>query len=216
MRKLVTFFTGLALLALMLGLVYLTGAIYTAGHRVSMDTYFFQPNNQSERRIGVPASPDDLSAEQMRDRLIQKYVTEYFYVIPDVNATTLRVKGQTSLRILSAPAVLNAWKQTIGPQLLEMADAKVLRTVYVDTSSISMLKGSDNYWSVPYTLHTWTRPNDLSAAPIVTNGIIHLHILYEPGIRKEIDDISVGEFLERGGDPAAVFKFIVLDATIES
>lgn len=61
MRKIISFFIGLCILALMFGAIAGAAAIYDTARRIRVETYFFQPNNLSGERVGVPATPADLS-----------------------------------------------------------------------------------------------------------------------------------------------------------
>ena len=62
-----------------------------------------------------------------------------------------------------------------------------------------------------YELKTWQTPNNFAIKPVVNRGILYLGINYAPGMRDKMGKKSVEDYLESGGDPAAVFKFIVID-----
>ena len=47
--------------------------------------------------------------------------------------------------------------------------------------------------------------------PDIERGTMYLGINYAPGMRDIMNKTSVEDYLESGGDPAAVFKFIVID-----
>ena len=58
MKKLIMFLSGLMLMVLMCGALVLAGFIYDTGSKTTIDTYFFQPDDNAIRRPGVPV--DDL------------------------------------------------------------------------------------------------------------------------------------------------------------
>ena len=205
MKKLIMFLSGLLLMVLMCGALVLTGVIYDTGAKTTINTYFFQPDDNAIRRPGVPVSDLTLGADKMRERLIAKYITEYFYVTPDMSR---RREGRTSLRRMSLRDVFNTWLQKVAPEIEDLAKKRALRTV----SLISVAPDTNNkYWIVNYELRTWRAPNNFASAPDVTRGTIYLGINYAPGMRDTVGKQSVEDYLESGGDPAAVFKFVVID-----
>lgn len=208
MKKLIMFLSGLLLMVLMCGALVLTGVIYDTGAKTTINTYFFQPDDNAIRRPGVPVSDLTLGADKMRERLIAKYITEYFYVTPDMSDVTRRREGRTSLRRMSLRDVFNTWLQKVAPEIEDLAKNRALRTV----SLISVAPDINNkYWIVNYELRTWRAPNNFASAPDVTRGTIYLGINYAPGMRDKVGKQSVEDYLESGGDPAAVFKFVVID-----
>ena len=208
MKKLIMFLSGLLLMVLMCGALVLTGVIYDTGAKTTINTYFFQPDDNAIRRPGVPVSDLTLGADKMRERLIAKYITEYFYVTPDMSDVTRRREGRTSLRRMSLRDVFNTWLQKVAPEIEDLAKKRALRTV----SLISVAPDTNNkYWIVNYELRTWRAPNNFASAPDVTRGTIYLGINYAPGMRDKVGKQSVEDYLESGGDPAAVFKFVVID-----
>ena len=208
MKTLIMFLSGLLLMVLMCGALVLTGVIYDTGAKTTINTYFFQPGDNAIRRPGVPVSDLTLGADKMRERLIAKYITEYFYVTPDMSDVTRRREGRTSLRRMSLRDVFNTWLQKVAPEIEDLAKNRALRTV----SLISVAPDTNNkYWIVNYELRTWRAPNNFASAPDVTRGTIYLGINYAPGMRDKVGKQSVEDYLESGGDPAAVFKFVVID-----
>lgn len=208
MKKLIMFLSGLMLMVLMCGALVLAGFIYDTGSKTTIDTYFFQPDDNAIRRPGVPVDDVVLGADKMRERLIAKYVTEYFYVTPDMSDMTRRREGLTSLYRMSARPVFNAWLKNVAPEIEELANSRALRTV----SLVSLTQDTNNkYWIAEYELKTWQTPNNFAIKPVVNRGILYLGINYAPGMRDKIGKKSIEDYLESGGDPAAVFKFIVID-----
>ena len=210
MRKLILFFSGIILLGLMFGALVVTGAIYETGAKTTTEAYFFQPNDNFTRRIGVPARPIDFGPDKLREMLITKYITEFFYITPDSDAMARRAEGRTALRRMSSGAAFNKWRKTVAPVIEEMTSNRVLRTV----SFLDAVPDGDEYWAVTYELKTWRTPNDFSVLPDVTRGTIWLDIEYSDGLRDTVANMSVSDYLESGGDPAAAFKFGVRDFAI--
>ena len=202
------FLSGLMLMVLMCGALVLAGFIYDTGSKTTIDTYFFQPDDNAIRRPGVPVDDVVLGADKMRERLIAKYVTEYFYVTPDMSDMTRRREGRTSLRRMSSRDVFDSWLKNVAPEIEELAKSHALRTV----SLVSLIQDTNNkYWIAEYELKTWQTPNNFAIKPVINRGILYLGINYAPGMRDKMGKKSVEDYLESGGDPAAVFKFIVID-----
>ncbi len=211
MKKLIMFFSGLVLMCLTFGMVVVGGAIYDTASQQTIDTFFFQPADLSSRRIGVPASLNDLSADKIREMLVDKFITEYFYVIPDAKNVAARLDGSIGLRRMVTPDVFNEWAQTIGTEITTMADTHQMRMARMLDMELPI--DSDNWWTVTYELTTWEKPNDLSRAPVVTRGTMYIKLAYEPGIRPtmNLEKFDLGKFLENGGDPSLIFRFRVDD-----
>ena len=72
MKRLITFFSGIVLIALTIAMLFLTSAIYDVTQKTSVDTYFFQTNLRSEMRPGAPIPASELSETAMREMLIKK------------------------------------------------------------------------------------------------------------------------------------------------
>ncbi len=214
MKKLIMFLAGFMLLVLMFGAMFITGAIYDAGEKYSIVPYFFQINNRSSMRPGAPLRPSEIGDAAVRDMLIKKYVVEYFYAIPDAENIARRTLGTGTIARMSTLAVFNAWKDGEADTIQSLAEDKALRLVTVFDEIYKMDDQSD-YWIVEYELKTWLHPNDLGAAPVVTRGRMFLNIQYKPGIRKDMGKRTIGEYLESGDDPAAVFRFRVDDVVVQ-
>ena len=82
-----------------------------------------------------------------------------------------------------------------------MRIAKVIDKIYQPNGS--------KYWVVNYELTTWEKPNDFSIQPTVTRGTMYMDISYEMGMIDNVNIDVLHNYLEEGGDPAAVFKFRV-------
>lgn len=214
MRRLIMFLFGLLLLALTVVMLFLTSAIYDTWSKESFNPYFFQTNELSVMRPGQPIRASEISESAMREMLIKKYVTEYFYAIPSVDNITMRKKSSSTLALLSTSDVFNAWVNGEAASIQAMATNQMMRTVAID-GEIHKPTDSD-YWIVPYVLKTWPASNDMSVQPQINRGMLLLNIRYESGTREETLDIgnilkhSYNRF-EMGYDPAVIFKFKVTD-----
>ncbi len=216
MKKLIAFLAGLALIALMFGALFLAGAIYDTGKKTTVETFFFQPNERYDQRPGDLKSVEDLSANELRDMLLNKYITEYFYVTPDTIALANRMAGTTSLARMSSAKVFNHWVKNIAPEIEEMTNQHMLRTASL--VSITPDPGSDRYWRVEYELKTWPKSNDMATSPQITRGVLHMEIVYKKQLTKgskKFNGKSIEQYLESGKDPAAVFVFGIQDITTQ-
>ena len=226
MKRVTVFLLGIILIALTTMSIFLAGTIFDTGKKIDVETYFFQPGNTDLQRPGKPISPDAVGTNEMRNLLIKKYITEYFYVVPDVQNANARLAGKYSLSRTSYPTVFEKWRENTGAEILKMAEENVLRTVNV--LAISQEMTDSMYWRVDYELKTWKKPNNFSVAPETTTHVIYLNIAYEPGFRdsvsaltidkngkaKYVQDMSVNDYLEGLNDPIAVFKFRVNDVVL--
>ena len=214
MKKLILFLISLILIALMFGALVLAGAIYETSNKTSIETFFFQPDDLFFRRQSDPKSLNDLTDNELRNMLLNKYITEYFYVTPDQENVTKRMAGRSPLARMSSKKVFESWLKNVAPQIEEMAQKNMLRTATL--LSVAPQAGSDKYWRVEYELKTWERPNDLAVSPTVTRGEMYMQIVFNPGIRQEFRKHNkVTEYLENGGDPAALFMFGISDLTTQ-
>ena len=216
MRWLFRLFAGLVLIAVMLASLFCASAIFDANQKSDIEAYFFQPANSPRRRPGVPASPSAIGDADMLNMLIARYLSAFFTVTPDTNEVAQRIAAQTELARMSSKEVFDYWKTDIAPEIQKMSQDKMLRLVRVTDVSKETIDG--NYWRVNYETKTWNTPNDLSVVPQVYNGIVYMNIIYVPGMRQyfgsDLKPEPIEPYLEKGGDPAAVFKFGVTDMII--
>ena len=208
-RKLITFLASIVLTALTIAMLFLASAIYDSAKKSSVDTFFFQRNELSEMRPGVPVTPAEIGETAMRETLIKKYINEYFYAIPDSENIARRMTRSSTLAWMSTPNVFNTWVQTEGETISTMADQKMMRMVQID-GEIFKPTGSD-YWVVPYVLYTWTNANDMENEPVITHGTLLLDVFFAPGMTDKFD---IGKYLkhdynrfEPRRDPATIFRF---------
>jgi hypothetical protein len=206
MKKILGFLLGLLLIVLTIGLIWGAAAIYDTGNKLTVDTFFFQPANLSDRRPGTPKSVSDVGEDEIRRMLIEKFISEYFYVIPVQQDLEMRLAGKTALVQMALPEVFAAWQIGEATKIQDLIDAKAMRVAHV--VNIIPRPGIADYWTIEYELRTWTHPNDLSVLPVVERGRMYMSLRYEPGFRPSI---QVGPYLEQGGDPAVLFKFMVTD-----
>lgn len=207
MKKLVLFFIGVLIVGLVGGAIYVAGAIFDAGRAQTIQPYFFQPNNISERRPGVPMTATDMGDAEFLELLVKKYITEYFYAAPDAENIARRQRPNSALARMSAPSVFDNWTQTEAQTIQKLADEKSLRTAHV-IDKIYKPQNSQ-YWVVNYQLTTWEKPNDFDTQPVVQRGTMYMDITYAPQMRTYPGIDVLHKYLESGGDPAAVFMFTV-------
>ncbi|MDR1360904.1 MAG: hypothetical protein LBJ18_01170 [Rickettsiales bacterium] len=216
MRRLIAFFAGLLILGLAFAALYFSGAIYDAGDQSRINAYIFQPADFSTDRVDSPKPIEQLSESALRDRLIAKFIYEYFYVIPVAENIAERTKNYTVMQAMSMPDVFSKWKRGEAQAIEKLSEQKMLRRVSV-APEILQAPDSD-YWQVYYELQTFENPNLIDAAPVITPGVAYMKINFKPGIKEsEIDGapFDATRYLERGGDPAAIFKFKVVEIIIQ-
>lgn len=208
-KKIFGFLLGLILMALTLAMLWLAGAIYDTSKRLTVDTYFFQPAPLAQDRMETPLTPEQLGPDTMRRMLVERFVTEYFYVIPDTADVQQRMKGGMLAKI-SSGTVYDKWLSNTAQQISQMASDGQLRTVRVTDMS---LPADGQYWTVHYEMLTWTKPNDFSVAPTFSRGTMFIDLIYEPGFRptqyRGGPKLNIGRFLDNGGDPALIFKIMI-------
>lgn len=187
--------------------VYVAGAIYDTGTDQRVTPYFFQPNNLSERRPGIPQTPTDMGSGRFLDLLVRKYITEYFYATPDPENIAQRTGPNSVMARMSSANVFDTWRTGEATTIQKLAEDKSLRIVYV-IDQIYQPRNS-MYWVVNYELHTWRTPNDFSVVPEITRGTLYMDILYNPEMRPVHNIQEIHNYLENGGDPATVFQFRV-------
>ena len=206
----VSFLSILFLVTLAILLVYFGGALYDASKQIYIAPYVFQPALLSEDRIGRPVTLDSLSDEFVHDRLMKKFVHEYFYVVPDPNNVLTRM-ASGPLTTMASKDVFRHWIEKVAPEISKLSESKALRQVFVHDT----IQPVGDYYVVTYDLVTYNRPNDLSAAPTVQSGLqMHLMRRFKKEILDETDagaPFDAKKYLKGGGDPATIFKFEVTE-----
>ena len=219
MNKLISFFGGLILLAAVFAMLVLTVLIYRANERSSVKSYIFQMNDWSAERLGILQNINDISANDLRNRLIKKYVSEYFKVIPG----EANVFDRPILKALSTTETLSQWEQGEAQTISKMSEEKMFRMVTVDDTGIALNSNeevkydNDNtaeklYYVVRYYMSTWAESNVMATQPVLEQGTLFLEARFAPGIR-EYDGfgnkLDIRKYLESGKNPVGLFKFTV-------
>lgn len=213
MRRLALFLIGVLILVAMFGLVFFSGAIYDAEKKYTVETFFFEPNNQSERRISAPVAANNIPEKFLRELIIKRFVNEYFYVIPDSDNAMMRQtfkntnNTETALWGLSYsnPNIQKQWLENVSPQIVELAGKKALRIV--DVTNIA--ESESGHLVVEYVLKTWLQPNNVFALPEITTGVLYLNVKKQPIRVKQSQEAL--DRLQRGVDPVSAFTFDILD-----
>lgn len=215
MRKIQAFFTGILLLLIVFAMLVVVSFIYRAFDGSSIKTYIFQMNNSANQRVGVLQNINDISDNDLRNRLIKKYVSEYFKVIPGDNNVTNR----PILLQMSSPAAFSQWDSMEAPKISEMSEKNMFRMAKVSDGGIEILNNEDNidynsavkaehvYYLVHYDTYTWAQSNVMETEPQHDQGVIYIEARFKPGIKPDITNVR--EYLESGGNPASLFMFEV-------
>jgi len=214
MKKIKSFFAGIILLIIAFVMAFLVALLYRASERISVKTFIFQNNSFANQRVGALQNLDDMSAVNLRNKLIKKYVSEYFRVIPGETD----VEYRPVLRDMSSPTAYSQWQSGEAKKIIEMSAKKMFRKVYVsdtDIVAMNMPEGYDYYnattaahifYSVNYYTETWTESNSMATEPIYENGVLYIEVRFKPGLDKSKD---VRKYLESGKSPVGLFMFKV-------
>jgi hypothetical protein len=215
MNKIVSFLSGLVLLVITFIIVALVALVYRANERSSIKSYIFQTNNLASQRVGELQDINDISAEDLRNKLIKKYVSEYFKVIPGEND----VEKRSVLAELSSYDAYKQWQNGEAQTISQMSSGNMFRIVHVYDDGIAALNRpadynySDEtekpiYYSVRYYTETWTKSNKMATEPVKEQGTIYIEAIFRTGIRKDKD---VQKYLQEGKNPVGLFRFEVLN-----
>ena len=216
MNKIKSFFIGIFLLVATFIMVLLVTLIYRADSQIRIKSYIFQTNNFANERVGALQNLKDMSAIELRNKLIKKYVSEYFLVVPAEE----NLSERDILYHLSSPSAYNQWKSGEAVKIADMSKNKMFRRVYisdVDIAPMDMPEGYDYYtdsvgepiwYSVRYRTETWTESNAMWIEPVYETGTIDIEVRFLPGIREYMD---VREYLESGKNPIGLFWFQVIN-----
>ncbi|MCL2017250.1 MAG: hypothetical protein FWG80_00540 [Alphaproteobacteria bacterium] len=208
MKRIIFILSVLILISLSGAMMYFSGLLFDASRKIEIEPYIFQPADLSKDRIGRPMELEKLSREYILERLINRFMREYFDVIPDDEELRHRSVPGSVLRAMTDPAtpVLDNWNMNVRPELARLAEARKLRR-----TRVTNLRLAGEYYVVSYDLITYN-PNDVDSVPLVQhNRQIQLRLRFEQGVRDTVGGVpfDAGKFLESGGDPAAIFKFVV-------
>ncbi|MBR6009799.1 MAG: hypothetical protein IKP35_00055 [Alphaproteobacteria bacterium] len=219
MNKLFSFFGGLILLAAVFAMLVLSALIYRANENSSVKSYIFQMNDWSNERLGILQNINDISANDLRNRLIKKYVSEYFKVIPG----EIDVTKRPVLRMLSTPEAFSQWEQGEAQTILKMSEQKMFRMVTVDDTGIAV-NSNENvqydpsgnaekiYYVIRYYMSTWAESNVMATEPVLEQGTLFMEARFSPGLREHDgfgNKINIRKYLEEGNNPVGLFKFTV-------
>ncbi len=202
MNRLKSFFIGIVLLAITFATVFFAVLVYRANSQTTVQTYIFQMDNSPAQRVGPLQDVATMKPEWLRNKLIQKYVAEYFKVIPvgknpSQNATIAR---------LSSPDVYSGWLNGEAQTIKDMAENKMFRNVWVDPTTIKPT-GDPNWFEVPHATRTWYESNNMTATVMDNFGTVLLHVRFGPEIFRQ--NINIKKSLEKGDNPAMLFEFTV-------
>lgn len=215
MKKLVGYIIGLATIFAVFAMIYIAGVMYNTINQETIEPYFFRTGLSATNQTGMPRTTYEVGESKMRNWLIQKFVTEYFYVIPDVENVAQRTRGNTAIiRQMSNSNVMNGWERDFVPEIRELASNGARRTVRVFNEIFKPV--DSNYWHVDYELKTWYKPNDMNAVPTITRGIMYIKIQDAGTVGRLYSNIDeVQKALLSGIDPALVFVFHVTDVMFD-
>ncbi|MBP5794586.1 MAG: hypothetical protein J6W41_01035 [Alphaproteobacteria bacterium] len=216
MNKVKYILIGFCMLVVMLGLVFFTGAIYDAENKNKIETYFFEPNNKSSDRISIPLSPDNMTQNALREKIVEHFLYEYFYVIPDENNARMRTMDfrntdgtPTPLGAIVRERARTQWATNVGPDIMDLATKHGMRTVEL----LGISESESGHLVVDYKLKTWNQSNDVLARPIETTGRLLLYIENKPITVKQTQETL--DYLQRGVDPVSAFDFYIHDVIQE-
>jgi len=213
MSKIKSFFGGILLLIITFIIVVFCALLYRANERSSVKSYIFQMNNFANQRVGELQDINDISAEDLRNKLIKKYVSEYFKVVPGETD----VERRSVLEALSTPEAYKQWKNGEAQTIARMSEKNMFRIVHIADDGIATLNRlasynyndeipQDIYYSVRYYTETWTETNKMGAVPVKEQGTVYIEARFQPGIK---DSINVQKHLQQGKNPVELFRFEV-------
>ena len=214
MNKLKSFFVGILFLGIVFAMIILAALIYRANERSTIKSYIFQMGNGANQRVGELQDINNISTKDLRNKLIKKYVSEYYKVIPgDSNVT-----DRPLLKHLSSTNAFNQWKDAESKNISDMSAKKMFRTVHIDDTGISTLNNIESinykaddpapavYYRVDYDMYTWSESNVMKTNTVKESNTMYIEARFKPGIKP---NISVRKHLENGSDPVELFMFQV-------
>lgn len=209
--------SGLLMLVAMLGLLFFAGAIYDAEQKQQIDSFFFQIPSKAANRVNTPIPADSMPDSFLREIIIARFVNEYFYVIPDAKNAELRTNSElprntdgtvTPMGFLPIyKSIYDKWLQNVAPEIVNMAEQKMLRTVRIFPG---FTMSDSGHLIVKYELTTWTKPNDVLALPEVTQGELYMDVTKEP-VHMESPQKVLYRLQTQKLEPVAAFNFYILD-----
>lgn len=210
MNKFKAFFIGLILIIVTFAIIFMAVLMYRANNQLSVKTYIFQMDNTPSQRVGPLQDINTMRSEGLRNKLIQKYVAEYFKIIPSNASATQNIgiaNQSVNIAGLSSADVYAKWLDGEAKMINEMSKAKVFRNVWVAPENIKPGKEPD-WFEVQYVTKTWSESNNMSI-PVTDNfGTVLMHVIFKRGFRP---NKNVRKSLENGENPALLFMFKVID-----
>ncbi len=217
MNKLKMFFTSIVLMAIVFAMIVVVALIYSATNRSQIKSYVFQMGNYPSERVGELQALQNMSPDNLRNKLIKKYISEYFKVIPGDTG----VLNRPVLRLLSdyTSSVFADWQSGEATKITEMSAKRMFRIVSIANGDIAPYNKTTNsdensskmYYAVRYNTLTWKDSNIMGTEPVVEPGILYIEIEFEPKIRQTMEGkpLDVRQYLQEGGDPSCLFRFRV-------
>ena len=213
MNKLKSFLMGFILLIMTFIIIVLVALIYRANDRMSVKSYIFQVNNFANQRVGELQNINDISDEDLRNKLIKKYISEYFKVIPGETD----IENRPVLYMLSTPNARKQWQNGEAKNIAQMSAKNMFRMVHVPDDGIATLNRPADYnykdaayqkiyYSVRYYMQTWKEAYKIGTNPVFEQGTINIEAVFQPGI---VENMDIQKYLEKGYSPAGLFNFKV-------
>jgi len=216
MKKLIAFFIGFFLVLLSFVALFLMSIIFNGSDKVQIKSYIFQPALRSYERFSNLQAAKDINPTKLRDILVQKYVTEYFYVLPLEQNIKNRTSLQTApLRYISTRTVFDSWLKTQAKTIEQMTTEKQFRTVEFPVNAIYVEdvpnKPNIKKYTIKYITKTWPATNSIADnnQPIVEYKLLRLEALFTPDLKKETTSKKLKKDLNSGKDPVSLFNFVV-------
>jgi hypothetical protein len=217
MKKLISILSGLFIIALSIAVAYLGAKMFDASGRLSITPFVFQPDNLSRdrERIGRPLALESVSDEFVRNRLITKFINEYYYAIPDQKNLEHREGAYGVLKYMASDSIYKAWKKNVVPEIMKISIAGGMRRVIID--EIPKDPKGDYYVAV-YRTVTWNKSNRLAEIPIISEPkTMYIKLDYfKKALRVDSEGrpLNIKKFLKEGYDPSLMFRFKVDDIRI--
>lgn len=213
MNKIKSFLMGFVLLVITFIIIVLVALLYRANERSSIKSYIFQTNNFASQRVGELQDINDISAEDLRNKLIKKYVSEYFKVIPGETS----IENRPVLSQMSSSTAYKQWQNGEAKNIAQMSAQNMFRMVRVHDNGIATLNRPSDYsyndtvykkvyYSVRYYTETWKEPNKMGTEPTLEQGTLYIEAIFQTGIRENID---IQKHLQQGKNPVELFRFEV-------
>ncbi len=208
MNKTKSFLSGIMLIVIVFATLFFAVLLYNTVGQLSIHTYIFQMSNNPEQRVGPMQSMNDMTPDELRNKLIHKYVSEYFKVIPTQDNSKNGSVQQFTIRKLSTLDVYNKWYNGEATTIAKMAQQNMFRRIIVDRI---VPTDDSNWFEVKYTAQTWEESNNMDTNVIESHGTVLLRVRFEKDF---LPAINIKQSLKNGDNPALLFRFRVSDIRI--